>query len=303
MSDQGYRFGGVMINVSRNHILSYAKVMMSLVLGLFLMGCVATTSGYPPGFKDGVLTARYGADLPITIYYPQNSNADNYPAVIFNHGRSFNNWRSGHLTLSRDYALVATLNNAGYAVAVPVRSGYHSAGGYDDERISCNGPFKGEFEDAAKAAGRDINAAIQMVGGLKKIDSNRIAVAGYSAGGFGTLASMSSFPAGVRAVVSFHGGRCGKRGLMFNGIEYVSEIIKSSAQQSFMPVLFISGTRDNIIPTESVRHLRDVVCDARGASCKDNVPMIVVEGASHRLSGTISRMDNELLDFLDRTMN
>lgn len=292
-----------MISKMRNVRLSLNKCASALFLSLVLTGCVATTSGYKPGLTDGVLTARYGADLPITIYYPSGSKASTHPVVVFNHGRSFKNWRYGQFTLTREHALVTAMNTAGYAVAVPVRSGYHSAGGYDDERISCNAPFKGEFQDAAKAAGRDISQAIQMVSNLENIDSNRVAVMGYSAGGFGTLASMSAFPAGVRAVVSIHGGRCGKRGPMTNGIEYAAEIIHGNAAQSDIPILFISGTRDNIIPTESVQHFRDVVCDARGATCKGTVFMTVVYDASHRLSGTIIQMDNELLDFLDRTLS
>lgn len=291
-----------MTNETHDCSSSLPKCGAAIFLCMLLMGCVTTTSGYKPGLTDGVLTARYGADLPITVYYPQNSEASALPVVIFNHGRSFRNWRYGFFTLSRQSKLVETLNDAGYAVAVPVRSGYHSAGGYDDEKISCSSPFKGEFQDAAKAAGRDITQAIAMVGNLDNIDGNRITVMGYSAGGFGTLAAMGRFPTGVRAVVSLHGGRCGKRGPMTNGIEYAAEIIRGNAAQSSMPILFISGTRDTIIPTESVRHLRDVVCDARATACKDTVSMTVVEGASHGLTSTISRVDVQLLEFLDRAM-
>ncbi len=288
-----------MKGLTRRTTLSFTECGGAIALCMVLIGCVATTSGYAPGFKDGVLTARYGADLPITVYYPKNSTASTHPVVIFNHRRSFRNWQSGQLTFSRDSKTASILNGAGYAVAVPVRSGYHSAGGQDGERISCSQSFKGEFEDAAKSAGRDINAAIQMVGSLDKIDGNRIAVMGYSAGGYATLANMNSFPSGVRAVISLHGGRCGKRGPMTNGIEYATEFVRASAGASTTPILFISGTRDTVIPTESVRHFRDEVCAAHGTACKDTISMKVVEGANHGVANTLTRMDKELIDFLN----
>lgn len=287
---------------SHRLISSLRKCAAAVTICGSLIGCVATTSGYAPGLTDGVLTARYGTDLPITVYYPKNSTASAHPVVIFNHGRSFRNWQSGQLTFSRESKTVSILNGAGYAVAVPVRSGYHSAGGQDGERITCNHPFKSEFQDAASSAGRDINAAIQMVGGLDKIDSNRMAVLGYSAGGYAVLANMNSFPSAVRAVISLHGGRCGKRGPMTNGIEYGAEFVRASAGASTTPILFISGSRDSVIPTESVRHFRDEVCEARGAACKDTITMTVVEGANHGVANTLTRMDGELINFLNSAL-
>lgn len=275
-------------------------VLAAVGLAVLLTGCMTaeerTAQSYPIGQDGQTITARYGDNLPITIHLPKDA-AGSVPVLIMNHGRPFRNVNGGTYTLDQYHPLVFRMNAADIAVAVPVRRGYFSAPGSNGERISCNDPVSGQFSRALQSGQKDILAAIQFVGTLPQIDGERIFVGGTSAGGYLTLGSLDAFPPSVKAAFSFNGGRCGKRGPLFNGIEFAEPLIASAAAGSSIPVKLFASQKDDVTPPQSTRRLYDVMCQARGG-CRD-ITLAPVTNATHDLGSTSRQAGEAAATFLN----
>lgn len=264
-----------------------------------LFGCVSAeqqlATSYAVGQNGQTVTARYGSNLPITIHLPRNATGP-VPVLIMNHGRPFGNVSSGTYTLKTQHPLVFRMNAAGIAVAVPVRAGYFSAPGSNGERISCNDPVSGQFKRALNSGKSDILSAIDYLKTRPDIDGDRIYVGGTSAGGFLTLGSLDAFPPNVKAAIAFNGGRCGKRGPLFNGIEFAEPLIAKAAADSSIPVLLVASENDDVIPPPSTRKLYNAMCQARG-NCT-NILLLEVDRAGHGLNSTSIQAGEAAATFL-----
>lgn len=268
------------------------------LLCIYLLTACHVPDLYPVGKTNGVATVRYARNLPMFILMPDLIPAEGAPIVIFNHGRPFTNPSSGNYAPQRYQSLVTLLNQNGIAVALPVRSGYFSAPGPDDEEIPCNSPGPYDFKRAGKAAAQNIRAAVEFVKSLPNINRGRIFVGGTSAGGFGAISAIPVLSEEIRGVFSLNGGRCGDRGDVFNGLAYVQDIYQEIARQSHVPVVFFTGTKDTTIPMHSTQRLYESFCAGRGHQCTESVYFVIAEGADHRVSAMVRVIGEKIVRFV-----
>lgn len=252
---------------------------------------------YPAGRQDNLLTLRYGDDLPMTVYLPAK-DAWPAPVVVFNHGRPSNGRGSGTYTLDAHHPFVSALNSAGFAVAVPVRSGYYSAPGPNKESVPCRAPAYSDLRRALIGGREDILDALRSLSALPEVDRSQIFVVGTSAGGFLTLGSLEEFPESVKAVVSFNGGRCGLQGSLIGGIDHTKRLLATAAFRTATPILLVVSTDDEVIPPDSSYAIRDAICEARGPNCGATVFLETAPNASHNFRVTSQSSKDHWLKFL-----
>ena len=247
--------------------------------------------------QGSTVMMRYGNGLPMTVYFPERGSGP-FPVVVFNHGRPFGNIQRADYALSRHFPLVDRLTARGIAVALPVRSGYAPSTGPDRERIGCNDPFAFEFKSAIASARADISASVAKVKTLPNVDPERVFVGGTSAGGFASGGSMATLQGKAKGIFVLNGGRCGKRGFLFNGHRYAADIFSKAAAMSSIPIVFYASEHDTVIPPPSTRGLYEVTCKARGARCKNSVFFVDVFGAGHGSWKTTANAAGSILSFI-----
>ena len=99
----------------------------------------------------------------------------------------------------------------GYAVFMPLRSGFGETGGvFAEDAGDCSSPNYGRGE---RAAARDVLAAYEFARKLPYVDPERMILAGQSAGGVASLYAAAQQPAGLVAVLAFAAGRGGNPAL------------------------------------------------------------------------------------------
>ena len=179
-----------------------------------------------------------------------------------------------------------------------MRSGYHSAPGWDGERIPCDNPSGSDVRRAIVSARKDVLAAIDKVISLPRVNTGEVFVAGTSAGGFASVGSMSYYPPNVKGVLSFGGSRCGKRGKISPAAKHVANIFSKAAKNSTIPVALFSNGNDYVIPPETTRYLFEAVCEARGDKCNETVFLVEISLGRHNLTSVVNYANHEILQFL-----
>lgn len=99
----------------------------------------------------------------------------------------------------------------GYVVLVVVRKGYgRSFGDQDGKFGGCRNNGHGSFVEAGEDSADDLRAAAKYAQEkLPEVDAGTIVSAGVSTGGFAQVALSADPPAGLKAAISFAGGRGG----------------------------------------------------------------------------------------------
>jgi para-nitrobenzyl esterase len=214
----------------------------------------ATTVAKPRGkaplrYRDpvfsGVTVRRdipYSGNLGMDIYEPRGDHARNRPAMVWIHGGGF---RAGNKNQGNVVGLSRGFAQHGYA-AVSI-----------DYRLLAQGVVCGgapapppQCGPAARAARDD---AVAAVGWLRRharglrIDPNRIAVGGTSAGAVTSLAVATDLEAKVGAAVSISGWLPG------GSVSY-------SRRDS--PTLFFQGTADPVVPYDGAKATADAMATA-----------------------------------------
>lgn len=143
--------------------------------------------------------------MAITLYRPPGEGV--FPLVVFNHGRAVKAKRSLQGRY-RPEAMARYLTAKGFVVAVPTRVGYwETYGDFDPEDAgSCSSP---RLEPVAKAVSDQVLATVEFAKTLPWVDTSRWIVAGQSAGGAATVATVGKAPPGLLAGINFAGGAGG----------------------------------------------------------------------------------------------
>ena len=131
--------------------------------------------------------AADGASVPAYLTLPPGSNGKNLPAVVLPHGGP-----SARDEWTFDW-LPQFLAARGYAVIQP---NFRGSAGYGDDWLAKNG-----FQGWRTAIG-DITAAAKYLASSGIADTNRLAIVGWSYGGYAALLSGAEQPALYKAVVA-----------------------------------------------------------------------------------------------------
>lgn len=275
--------------------MTRSAVVLALLVAL-LGGCtIPPPEGDAPlRYRDEVFSSlqidrdlRYGAypELVLDRYLPVGDTAARRPAVIWVHGGGF---KGGSKDNEKIVDLANTFARLGYvSVAIEYR-----LLAPDD---CAQNPMQQACVDAALAAKHDGQAAVRWLrakAGPLRIDPNRIAIGGLSAGGIVSLAVGTTsedpgtsgnpgYPSNVRSTVSI----CAALFEPFDEFRTPGDA----------PTLFLHGTRDPISPIAWARANVD-------AFVADNVPALldeyVGEGHCPRWSVHRQRMINQAKYFL-----
>ncbi len=223
-------------------------------------------SAYPIGINDisyprvqYEVTTRYNG-RPLILLLPYEKPP--HPVIVFNHGRPFQMPSDRPMGVNKP--LVEQVLKRGWALALPVRSGYFLDDHRDREIIKCWEPGYDEFVAAGTSADNDVSDVINYLSSLEIIDAENIIVAGTSAGGFASIASLQSNDARIRGVISVNGGRCGKQGYNVGGVHHITRYFETIAVSSQSPVIFLAGSLDETIPEETTYQLFEAFKRARG---------------------------------------
>ncbi len=152
----------------------------------------------PQSFPNGLDSVEVYADRP-----------GRHPLVVLTHGTSDKPEERAHVT---PWAL---LNQAmwfarrGYVAIVVVRRGYGRSGGQQDSiNGGCN-PMRGSFEQTGEASADDLRAVMTIAQSFPEVDPDTMLSVGVSTGGFAQVALSANPPKGLKAAISFAGGRGG----------------------------------------------------------------------------------------------
>lgn len=193
-----------------------------------------------------------GHMLETTIFRPPGAGP--FPLVLMNHGKQPGD---PHMQ-SRDrfYYLSREFVRRGYAVIVPMRSGFSRSGG-DYADYGCNMTGNGYLQ------AMDLRAALRYARSRSWIDGSRIVVAGQSYGGLATLAAGAGALPGVRGLLNFAGGLRADDG----SCQWKSALVSAFADygsRSSLPSLWFYGANDSYFNHELVNRLYQAYAGAGG---------------------------------------
>jgi dipeptidyl aminopeptidase/acylaminoacyl peptidase len=242
--------------------------------------------GVPPAPVRAVTyAAADGVSVPAYLTLPPNSQGRNLPAVVLPHGgpaardeRTFD-W------------LVQYLAHQGYAVLQP---NYRGSAGYGDQWLQENG-FRGWRTSIG-----DITAGARWLAAQGIADPNRMAILGWSYGGYAALQSAATEPGLYKAVVAIapvtdlqqakddlrgYVGRSNQADYIGTGPHVAEGSPLRHAAAITAPVLLFHGDHDLNV---NVIHSRRMDSALRGAG--RNSELTVFPGLEHDLADSEVRV-------------
>jgi dienelactone hydrolase len=215
-----------------------------------------------------------GNMLETTIFRPPGAGP--FPLVLMNHGKQPGDPR----LQSRDrfYFLSREFVRRGYAVIVPMRTGFAGSGGdYVDD--GCNMSSNGYLQAT------DLRAALRYARAQDWVDSERIIVAGQSYGGLAALAAGAGALPGVRGLLNFAGGLRADDG----SCQWKSALVAAFADygsHSRLPSLWFYGANDSYFNRELVNRLYHAYAGAGG-----NVRLVAYGAFKNDAHGMVGSRD------------
>jgi dienelactone hydrolase len=132
-----------------------------------------------------------------------------HPLAVLTHGTSDDQMQRLHVTPWAQQSQAQWFARRGYVVLVVVRSGYGKSGGKQDGTHGGCGTRNGSFQEAGEASAADLAAVMRYAQTLPEVDASTIISVGVSTGGLAQVALSENPPPGVKAAISFAGGRGG----------------------------------------------------------------------------------------------
>jgi dienelactone hydrolase len=201
--------------------------------------------------------------IPVPQSFPRGLDAlevyaetpGRHPVVVLTHGTSNDEQVRRHLTPWAQLSQALWFARRGYVAIVVIRRGYGRSGGEEDGKYKpCHG---GGFEGAGENSADDLRGVIQFASGLPEVDAGTVISAGVSTGGFAQVALVAKPPPGLKAAISFAGGRGG------DGHEHSCDLDgvvgafgafgKAAHKHGDVPMLWIYSENDHWFPPPFAR--------------------------------------------------
>jgi dienelactone hydrolase len=252
------------------------------VSGCLVLACVtqvqvqAQEAGLDTRLNEQVVMVpgATGNLLETTLFRPPGAGP--FPLVLMNHGKQPGDPRMQ--TRDRFYYLSREFVRRGYAVIVPMRTGFGRSGGeYAD--YGCNMSANGTLQAT------DLRAVLRYARSQSWIDGNRIIVAGQSYGGLATLAAGAGALPGVRGLLNFAGGLRADDG----NCQWKSALVNAFADygsRSRLPSLWFYGANDSYFNHELVNRLYQAYAGAGG-----NVRLVAYDAFKNDAHGMVGSRD------------
>ena len=195
----------------------------------------------PEAFPNGLDALEVYMDLP-----------GRHPLAVLTHGTSSEPDVRAHMTPWGQLSQAEWFAARGYVAIVVVRRGYGRSGGQQDSVNGGCGSRGGSFEQTGEASADDLRVVMDFARSLPEVDADTIVSAGVSTGGFAQVALSADPPKGLKAAISFAGGRGG------DGHEYncnLSGLVNSfhdfgreAHKHGNLPMLWIYSQNDHWFP-------------------------------------------------------
>ena len=221
-----------------------------------------------------VVSGTGQAYIDVTVFRPEGAGP--FPVVVLSHGSPRNAQERRTQGRQRLAAQSQQFVRMGFAVVVPTRRGYgNSEGSWAESYGPCANP---DYYRAGLESARDVRAAIDAIRTEPWADTDRIVLAGQSAGGFGSVAASSLAIRGVVAVVNFAGGRGSLAPDNVCGESRLVEAMSRYGAAARVPELWIYSTNDHFFPPDLARRMHDAFVRAGGAAEFVEAPAYGIDG-------------------------
>jgi dienelactone hydrolase len=130
------------------------------------------------------------------------------PLAILTHGTAYEPEKRAQVTPWAQLEQAVWFARRGFVAVVVVRQGYGRSGGKQDGTEGGCGN-RGSFVDAGEASANDLRGVAKYMSTQPEVDASEIVSVGVSTGGFAQVALAANPPPGLKAAISFAGGRGG----------------------------------------------------------------------------------------------
>ena len=171
------------------------------------------------------------------------------PLVLLTHGTSNSADDRAHVTPWAYLGQALWFARRGYVALVVVRNGYGRSGGVlDGHGRGCSQP--GSFREIGEESARELKDAIAYMTTQPEVDPTHILSVGVSTGGFAQAALSADPPPGLRAAISFAGGRGGDGKGGNCDLDGVTAAFRAYGKKSCLPMLWLYAENDKWFPPE-----------------------------------------------------
>ncbi len=182
-------------------------------------------------------------EFVLSVFRPDGPGP--FPVVVFSHGRN----PKARPIFGRSRPLARYFVDRGFAVLAPTRVGYGVSGfDIDPERSSGAKCETLQYAPLAANVAAHIKATLTYARQQPWADSQRIVLAGQSAGGFGSIIAAGENLTGVQAVMNFAGGIGGnpQRPDLPCSPDDVQARMSAAAVSNPLPTLWIYAENDHL---------------------------------------------------------
>ncbi len=195
-----------------------------------------------------------GAPRGIDVLQVEVERPGKHPLAILTHGTADDPLERATVTPWLYLPQAIWFARRGYVVLVVVRRGYgRSSGDQDSKHGGCRAMGGGSFVESGEDSAGDLKAAVKYAATLPEVDTGTIVSAGVSTGGFAQVALTADPPAGLKAAISFAGGRGGDGKGHNCDLDGIVAAFRHFGKKSRVPMLWIYSENDHWFPPEVAR--------------------------------------------------
>jgi dienelactone hydrolase len=190
--------------VNRTKRIQHGQRRFALLL-FFMLALVFPAAAQAPFREEIRVPMALAGERGLQALFIRPNAPGRYPLAVFSHGAPRDADYRRKMSPYGSLPIAMEFVRRGYAVVIVMRRGYGTSGGIYTEGVACE--RDGNFTASGLIAAADIRAAIDFVSKRADVDPNVMIAVGESAGGFSSIALSSNAPQGLKAVISFAGGR------------------------------------------------------------------------------------------------
>jgi len=245
----------------------------SVMFGLGVTNAQPALTGTEVTIPLTVTTAGTERTYRLAAIEYRPAGAGPFPAVVLSHGS--NNDPAERASITAEFPVAAEVF-VGWGVVVlsPWRRSYGKSEGTWDEGYGGCGDPSPRFVDAGLESAKDIGAAARWLRARSYVDPERIALVGYSAGGWGSLALATQPAVPIRGVATFAGGRGGP-GCAPTRVLAAFEELGKGVQ---VPTLWLFSSNDSVFPPDFARRMHHAFTAAGGTATLEILPPFRQQG-------------------------
>jgi dienelactone hydrolase len=201
--------------------------------------------------ESELMISSPGSTSSLDVLKVEVDRPGKHPLALLTHGTSNDPVERSQVTPWNYMPQAIWFARRGYVVLVVVREGYgRSSGEPDLTPKNCPAIPGGGFAEAGDKSALDLRAAVTYAETLPEVDAGTIVSSGVSSGGFAQVAFTINPPPGLKAAISFAGGR-GSDGKLHNCNETgIVSAFHDFGMNSRVPMLWVYAQNDHWFPPE-----------------------------------------------------